>query len=66
MAILALDGFCIADVNDAFIAVTGWSRDELLGREHPRGGRGWTPSAYSQDGIASRSSRCERRRARGT
>jgi len=33
MAILALDGFCIADVNDAFIAVTGWSRDELLGRE---------------------------------
>ena len=33
MAILALDGFCIADVNDAFLAVTGWYRDELLGRE---------------------------------
>ncbi len=25
MAILALDGFCVADVNDAFTMVTGWS-----------------------------------------
>lgn len=33
MAILALDGFCIADVNAAFTAVTGWRREELLGRE---------------------------------
>ncbi|MGI4801219.1 MAG: PAS domain S-box protein [Janthinobacterium lividum] len=33
MAILALDGFCVADVNDAFTVVTGWSREEVLGRE---------------------------------
>ena len=32
MAILALDGFCVADVNAAFTAVTGWRREEVLGR----------------------------------
>ena len=33
MAILTLDGFRIVDVNTAFTAVTGWRREELLGRE---------------------------------
>ncbi len=32
MAILTLDGFAFADVNGAFMTVTGWSREELLGR----------------------------------
>lgn len=32
MAILTVDGFCIADVNDAFTAMTGWRREEVLGR----------------------------------
>ncbi len=32
MTILALDGFCIAEVNAAFTAVTGWRREEVLGR----------------------------------
>ena len=32
MAILALDGLRILDVNSAFTAVTGWRREEVLGR----------------------------------
>jgi PAS domain S-box-containing protein len=32
MAILTLDGLRILDVNDAFIAATGWRRDEVVGR----------------------------------
>ncbi len=32
MAILTLDGFCISDVNAAFSDVTGWRREEVLGR----------------------------------
>ena len=32
IAILALDGLRILDVNDAFTAATGWRREEILGR----------------------------------
>lgn len=32
MAILALDGLRILDVNDAFTAATGWRREEIVGR----------------------------------
>ena len=32
MAILALDGLCILDVNTAFTAATGWRREEVMGR----------------------------------
>ena len=32
MAILALDGLRILDVNDAFTAATGWRREEVIGR----------------------------------
>ncbi len=32
MAITALDGLRILDVNDAFSAATGWQRDEVVGR----------------------------------
>ncbi len=32
MAILALDGLRIMDVNDAFTAATGWRREEVVGR----------------------------------
>ncbi len=32
MAILALDGLRILDVNDAFTAATGWRREEVVGR----------------------------------
>jgi PAS domain S-box-containing protein len=32
MAILTLDGFCVADVNAAFTTITGWQREEVLGR----------------------------------
>ncbi len=32
MAILALDGLCILDVNSAFTAATGWRREEVVGR----------------------------------
>ena len=31
MAMLALDGFCVSDVNAAFTTVTGWNREEVLG-----------------------------------
>lgn len=33
MAILTVDGFCVSNVNDAFTAMTGWKREEVLGRE---------------------------------
>jgi PAS domain S-box-containing protein len=32
MAIIALDGLRILDVNDAFAAATGWRREEVVGR----------------------------------
>jgi PAS domain S-box-containing protein len=32
MAIIALDGLRILDVNDAFTAATGWRREEVVGR----------------------------------
>ncbi len=32
MAILALDGLRVLDVNDAFTAATGWRREEVVGR----------------------------------
>ncbi len=32
MAIMALDGLRILDVNDAFTAATGWRREEVVGR----------------------------------
>jgi PAS domain S-box-containing protein len=32
MAMLALDGLRILDVNDAFTAATGWRREEVIGR----------------------------------
>ena len=32
MAILALDGLRVLDVNDAFTAATGWRREEIVGR----------------------------------
>ena len=32
MAILALDGLCILDVNTAFTAATGWRHEEVVGR----------------------------------
>jgi PAS domain S-box-containing protein len=32
MAIFALDGLCILDVNTAFTAATGWRREEVVGR----------------------------------
>ncbi|MBE7211280.1 MAG: PAS domain S-box protein [Gluconacetobacter diazotrophicus] len=35
MAILALDGLRMLDVNDAFTAASGWRREELLGRSEP-------------------------------
>ena len=34
MAIMALDGLIILDVNDAFTAATGWRREEVIGRSH--------------------------------
>ena len=33
MAIMALDGLRILDVNDAFTGATGWRREEIIGRE---------------------------------
>ncbi len=35
MAILALDGLRILDVNDAFTAASGWRREEIVGRTEP-------------------------------
>jgi PAS domain S-box-containing protein len=35
MAIIALDGLRILDVNDAFTAATGWRREEVVGRGEP-------------------------------
>lgn len=32
MAIIALDGMRLLDVNDAFTAATGWRREEIIGR----------------------------------
>ena len=34
MAIMALDGLIVLDVNDAFTAATGWRREEIIGRSH--------------------------------
>ena len=45
MAILATDGFCIADVNAAFTAVTGWRREEVLGRGQAELGLWGDPAA---------------------
>ena len=35
MAIIALDGLRVLDVNDAFTAATGWQREEVVGRGEP-------------------------------
>jgi PAS domain S-box-containing protein len=35
MAIIALDGLRVLDVNDAFTAATGWQREEVVGRSEP-------------------------------
>ena len=35
MAIIVLDGLRLLDVNDAFTAVTGWRREEVVGRNEP-------------------------------
>ena len=35
MAIIALDGLRLLEVNDAFIAATGWRREEIIGRAEP-------------------------------
>jgi len=35
MAIIALDGLRVLDVNDAFTAATGWRREEVVGRGAP-------------------------------
>ena len=35
MAIIALNGLRMLDVNDAFTAVTGWRREEVVGRSEP-------------------------------
>jgi PAS domain S-box-containing protein len=35
MAVLALDGLRLLDVNDAFTAATGWRREEVIGRTEP-------------------------------
>jgi PAS domain S-box-containing protein len=35
MAIIALDGLRLLDVNDAFTAATGWRREEVIGRTEP-------------------------------
>ena len=35
MAIIALDGWRLLDVNDAFTATTGWRREEVIGRTEP-------------------------------
>ena len=35
MAIVVLDGLRLLDVNDAFTAVTGWRREEIVGRDEP-------------------------------
>ena len=35
MAIIALDGLRMLDVNDAFTAATGWRREEVIGRTGP-------------------------------
>ncbi len=48
MAILALDGFCISDVNAAFTAVTGWRREEVLGRGEAELGLWGDPAACAE------------------
>lgn len=35
MAVLALDGLRILDVNDAFTTASGWRREEIVGRTEP-------------------------------
>ena len=35
MAIIVLEGLRLLDVNDAFTAVTGWRREEVVGRNEP-------------------------------
>jgi PAS domain S-box-containing protein len=35
MAIIALDGLRLLDVNDAFTSATGWRREEVIGRTEP-------------------------------
>ncbi len=38
MAIIALDGMRLLDVNDALTAATGWRREEIVGRSEPECG----------------------------
>ena len=48
MAILTLDGFCVSDINAAFTAVTGWRREELLGRGEAELGLWGEPDACAE------------------
>ena len=45
MAIITLDGMRLLDVNDAFTAMTGWQREEVLGRSEAEIG------VFSRDGT---------------
>ena len=48
MAMLALDGFCISDVNAAFTMVTGWRREEVLGHGEAELGLWGDPAACAE------------------
>ena len=50
MAIIALDGMRLHDVNDAFTAVTGWRREEVIGRTEDE--LGIWGSGYTRDELA--------------
>lgn len=48
MAIIALDGLRLLDVNDAFTAATGWRREEVIGRTEPEIGL-WGNGAFREE-----------------
>ncbi|WP_428487500.1 PAS domain S-box protein [Rhodopila sp.] len=48
MAIIALDGMRLLDVNDAFTAATGWRREEVIGRTEAELGL-WGKGAARED-----------------
>ncbi len=59
MAILALDGLRLLDVNDAFTTATGWRREEIVGRaeaEIGMWGRGSCATSWS--GRSGRAATC--------